>query len=275
MFTMELHDDGHESAVVSMLQELRLPYMAADFEKRIRDPLYMGDVSNDPQQFVRDLVTEEHWRRIVQRTKTLRRKACLRYPDAVLDDALKDPERDLDTSLISLLSECRWVMDGQDLIITGMTGTGKTYLANALAGCALNHGLASRYMRAGDVLRELEAADTLGTLPDTLKKLSKFDLLVIDDFGLMKLDLDKCRNLFELIDSRTTRLSTMIVSQIPVSGWYDLFSNATYADAVLDRLTHQAYRLQMNGPSMRRKNLPAASVSGSADLSAAEPDLPF
>lgn len=264
--TREFHGDDREH-VAPMLQELRLPYMAADYETKIKDQYYMSRISDDPIQLVRDLVENEHWRRIEQQLNNMQKKADLRYPEAAIDDSINDPERNLDTHLISMLEKCDWIFGARDLIVTGMTGTGKTYISNALLRRALEYGLAGRYVRAGTILHELEAADTLGNLPDKLVQISKFDLLVIDDFGLMKLDLDKCRNLFELIDSRTGRHSTVLVSQIPVSEWYDLFSNATYADAVLDRLTHQAYRLEMNGPSMRRKDPPPPPpVSDPADV---------
>ena len=101
---------------------------------------------------------------------------------------------------------------------------------------------------------DLEQAQVIGEYLNYTKKLAALDLLVIDDFGLMELDIDKCRNLFEVIDSRDCRNSTMVISQIPVSSCYELFQDNTYADACMDRIIHNAYRLESNGRNMRNSS---------------------
>lgn len=100
-------------------------------------------------------------------------------------------------------------------------------------------------------MNELERARLKSEYLDYVNQLAGFDLLIIDDFGLMEMDLDKCRDLFEVIDSRESRKSTMFVSQLPVKAWYELFADSTYADACLDRMVHKAYRLELNGRNMR------------------------
>ena len=136
-------------------------------------------------------------------------------------------------------------------MVTGHTGSGKSYLANALAICALRQFKTVKYCKASQLIDELNRAEAMDSYREALANLVSFDLLVIDDFGLMQLDLNKCRNLFEVLESRDPGRSTMVVSQFPVSAWYDLFQEHTYADACLNRLLHNSYRLEMNGKNMR------------------------
>ena len=157
----------------------------------------------------------------------------------------------MDTGTIERLAACDWIDEGKNLLITGSTGSGKTYISNALCISALRLFHTVRYVKASTLIYELEQAQVTGEYLNYTKKLAALDLLVIDDFGLMELDIDKCRNLFEVIDSRDCRHSTMVISQIPVSSWYELFQDNTYADACMDRIIHNAYRLEFNGRNMR------------------------
>ena len=130
----------------------------------------------------------------------------------------------------------------------------KTYLSNALCVSAIRKLKTVRYMKASRLMLELEQARIKDTYLEVLTNLTvKTDLLAIDDFGLMELDLDKCRDLFEVIDGRDGRHSTIIISQFPVKTWFDMFKDGTYADACLSRLTDKrhSYRIEMNGRSMR------------------------
>ena len=152
------------------------------------------------------------------------------------------------------LKKATWIDEGRNLVVTGMTGTGKTYYVNALAVAALKQFKEVRYYSASKLLLELSAHEQVD---DSLKflgimeNIAQVDLLIIDDFGLMNLDVEKCRHLFEILDSRERRKSTVLVSQIPVKEWYDLFKDCTYADACLDRVLCKAYRLEFKGESLR------------------------
>jgi hypothetical protein len=148
----------------------------------------------------------------------------------------------------------KWIEEGKNLLITGMTSSGKTYLSNAICVAALRQFKTVRYIRANHLMLELEQARLKSTYLDYVNTMMKLDLLVIDDFGLMEFDLDKCRDFFEVVDGREGRKSTMIVSQFPVKKWFDMFKDQTYADACLARLTDKrhSYRLEMNGISMRK-----------------------
>ena len=175
----------------------------------------------------------------------------MRFKDADLDETIYDPARKLDTQSIELLSKCEWIEEGKNLLITGMSGSGKTYLSCALCIAALRQ--LKDIQKASVMMRDLERARKKDTYTEYLEEKLALDLLVINDFGLMEFDLDKCRDLFEVVDGRDGRRSTIVVSQFPVETWYDMFTNATYAEACLSRITDKkhAYRLEMNGRSMR------------------------
>ena len=158
----------------------------------------------------------------------------------------------LDTRTIELLQKCGWIDEPKNLLITGSAGAGKTYIANALCIAALHQHRTVKYIRANTLLQESEKARLTGHAYDYVNQMASFDLLVIDDFGLMELNMDKCRDLFEVIETRDCKKSTMIVSQLPVIKWWDLFKDNTYADACLSRMTSKAYRLECNGRDMRK-----------------------
>ena len=227
---------------------MKMSGMADSLEKQINDP------NNDLRSFddrVSEIITAEWDLRYSKKFNRFLKKATLKYPAADIDDSIYDADRFLDTGTIESLAACTWIEDGRNLLITGSTGSGKTYISNALCISALRKFLSVKYIKASTLIYELEQAQFKGEYLNYTQKIAAFDLLVIDDFGLMELDIDKCRNLFEVIDSRDCRNSTMVISQIPVSNWYDMFKDNTYADACMDRIIHNAYRLEFNGRNMR------------------------
>ena len=158
----------------------------------------------------------------------------------------------LDTHTIELLAKCEWIDEHRNLLITGSAGAGKTHIANALCITALHQLRSVKYIRANNLLQECDKARKNDFYYDYIKQMSEYDLLVIDDFGLMDLDLNRCSDLFEITETRDCRYSTMIVSQLPVIKWWDLFKDSTYADACLSRMTSKAHRLECNGRDMRK-----------------------
>lgn len=218
----------------------------------------LEDIFSDPnaellpfREKVNKMIDAEWNLRYTKKLNRFIKKAQLKYPNADFDDSIYDSERQLDSHIIEELAKCSWIDQGKNLVITGQTGSGKSYLANALCLSALRQFKSARYLKASQLINELERAEALGAYAETLNEVSAYALLVIDDFGLMNLDLNKCRNLFEAIDSRDPGKSTIVISQFPVSSWYDLFQEHTYADACLTRLLSDAYRLEMNGKNMR------------------------
>lgn len=179
------------------------------------------------------------------------KKATLKYPGADFDSTIYDPERMLDTYIIEELAKCEWIDQGRNLIVTGKTSSGKSYLANALCISALRGFKTVRYIKASQLINELAKAEKLDNYQELLNEMAAYDLLAVDDFGLMNLDINKCRNLFEVFDSRDPHKSILVISQIPVASFYDMFQEHTYAEACLARLLSNSYRLEMNGKNMR------------------------
>ncbi len=230
------------------LKRMRFSGMSKELEEILEDP--NADLIPFREKISR-LVDAEWEQRYTKKLNRYIKKATLKYPNADLDETIYDPERQLDYHVIEELSKCEWIDQGRNLVITGQTGSGKTYIANALCISALRQFKNVRYIRASQLIDDLKRDEALGTYRESLTQLAGYELLVIDDFGLMQLDLNQCRNLFEVLESRDPHKSTMVISQFPVNTWYDLFQEHTYADACLTRLLSNAYRLEMNGKNMR------------------------
>lgn len=237
--------------VIEKLRKLRLPSMVEAYKLQAIDP--NSDLRSFDERF-EEIVNSEWETRYNKKLNKFIKKATLKYPDADFDESIYEADRLLDTRTIEALCELTWITDARNILITGSTGAGKTYLANALCITAIRKFYNVKYMKTSAVIHELERAELDGTYIETLKKYSSYDVLAMDDFGLMDLDVDKCRNLFELIDSRESRKPTITISQLPISSWYELFKDSTYADASMDRLIHKAYRIEMNGKNMRNPN---------------------
>ena len=249
---MRLEDTltAEELLISGHLRTMRLSKMADAFEKQMLDP--NADLVPFLERFNR-IISEEWNARYNKKFNKLLRQAKLRYPAADLDETIYQPERLLDTVSIGSLSTCSWIDEGRNLLISGKSSSGKTYLANALAVAALRRFKTVRYIKASRLMSELEQARIKDAYMESIDRFSRYDLLVIDDFGLMILDPDMCRDLFEVIDGRDGRRSTIVISQLPIASWFDLFSENTYADACLTRLTDRrnSFRLEMNGKDMR------------------------
>ena len=241
---------AEEILLCERLRSLKLSGMADALETQLLDP--NADLTPFMERFSA-IVNQEWQTRYNKKFMRYLKKAHLRYPDASLDETIYDPARKLDTTTIERLTTCHWIDEGKNLLITGMTSSGKTHLSNALCISAMRQLKTVRYIRANILMLELEQARLKSTYLDYVTALAKLDLLAIDDFGLMELDLDKCRDLFEVIDGRDGKKSTIIISQFPIHTWFDLFHEHTYADACLARITdkRRSYRLEMNGISMR------------------------
>lgn len=239
-----------EQIINGRLREMKMSGMAEAFERQVLDP--NADLISFMER-ITELVNTEWQMRYDKKLNRLLRQAKLRYPQADLDDSIYEADRKLDHAAIEKLATCEWIDEGRNLLITGMTSSGKTYLSNVFCVSAVRKLKTVRYIKASHLMLELEQSRLKDTYMDQLTSLSKVDLLAIDDFGLMELDLDKCRDLFEVIDGRDGRRSTIIISQFPVKSWFDMFKDGTYADACLSRITDRrhSYRIEMNGRSMR------------------------
>ena len=171
---------------------------------------------------------------------------------AAVDAIDFSPKRKINKAQIHSLSSLNFIHAKQNVIITGKTGTGKSYIAQALANRSIIDGYRAYYTRTPSLLEEIRLSRIDGTYTNLLKKYSRFKLLVLDDFGVAPMLNDDATNLFEIIEDRTELNSTIITSQLPVSEWYNYLNNNTIADAILDRIVHSSHRIELGGQSMRK-----------------------
>lgn len=197
------------------------------------------------------LVDEEWTQRRNRALERLLREAKLRLA-ACPEDLDYSPARGLDRAFIRSLATCAFVRDHQNLLVFGATGVGKTYVACALGNAACRLGLRTRYFRLSALLTGLTLAKGDGTYPAFMSRLGKTELLILDDFGLAPLSALEARDLLEVIDERTLTRSTLVASQLPLEMWHGAIRDPTLADAILDRLIHNAHKIHLKGESMRK-----------------------
>lgn len=235
--------------IMDKLRSLRLNAMARTLEEQMQMP----DIESlSFEERLGLLVDREASDRENRRLKTRLKKARLKQNACIEDIDFRHP-RGLDKSLMTKLFSCDWIKDGLNLLITGPTGTGKTFLACALAQKACREGYSVQYLRIPRIFQELHIAKGDGRYGKLLKDYAKTKLLLFDDWGLSKMTDEGRHDLLEILEDRHATSSTLFTSQFPVSKWYDLIGDPTLADAILDRLIHSAYKIELKGGSMRKK----------------------
>ena len=236
-------------ATMDKLASMKLAVMARVYKKQLEAP--DTRMLTFEERF--GMVVDAEWNhRLDNRIKKSLQKATLRIPTASLADLDYDPLRKLDRGYVTRLSDCSWIREHRNMIITGLTGTGKTYLSCAFASAACLESWKVKYVRVNRLLTDLAIARGDGSYPKRMNELKKMDLLVLDDFGMNSLDPISGRDLLEVVEDRAGYRSMIISGQLPVSHWHGLFEDSTIADAVLDRLVHNAHRFELMGPSLRR-----------------------
>ena len=230
------------------LYAMKLNGMADAFKEQLQQP-DMTELSFEERLA---LVVDRQWTwKEDRRMKRLFRNAKLKINGCVEDIDYKTP-RGIDKSVILRLANCDWIRSAQNVIITGPTGVGKTYLACALANRACRMGFSAFYIRIPKLFQELAIAKADGSYPKLMKKLSKARVLVLDDLGLAPMTAPERRDLLEVIEDRHALCSTIVATQLPIESWHDNIRDPTIADAILDRLIHNAHKINLKGESMRK-----------------------
>ena len=228
---------------------MKLLGMADGFKEQLQQPPFQ-DLSFD-QRF--GMLVDGQWTwKENKRLKRLLKEAKLKLQASVEDIDYKTT-RGIEKSVLINLTSCNWIRNHQNLLISGPTGVGKTFLACALAQKACREGFRTLYLRMPQFFYQIALARADGTYGNLMKKFSKTHLLVLDDLGLTSLNDTERRDLLEVIEDRHGATSTLITSQLPVENWHDHIGDPTIADAILDRIIHSAHRIHLKGGSMRKK----------------------
>lgn len=231
------------------LQRLRLTGMYDAYREQLESSRYDALGFDDRFALLLDRQeAEQETRRLQARLK----KAKLRQ-SACVEDIDYRKSRGLNKSLLQALAECHWLRAHENCIITGPTGAGKSYLACALGNQACRRGFTVRHFRAPRLFQELAIARATGRYERMLRGLLRTDLIIIDDWGTTLLADEERRDLFEVIEDRYDRASTLIAAQVPIEHWHQTIGDPTLADAILDRLIHNAHIITLKGESMRKR----------------------
>jgi DNA replication protein DnaC len=240
---------------VEKLKEMKLHGMARAYEEQQAMPESQSLPFDDRLGMLVDREeTDRQDRRYQRRLKSSRLREA-----AAVEDIDFNPGRGLDKGLILTLASCKWIDAKQHLLITGPTGTGKTFVSCALANKAMQQGYNVRYVRLPRLFQDFAAARASGEYAKLLASLSRVDVLALDDWGLAPLSGDQRRDFLELVEDRYGAKSLIMTSQLPVDKWFDVVGDATVADAILDRIVHRSHRLDLRGESVRRKQARAGT----------------
>jgi DNA replication protein DnaC len=257
---------------LDQLRALKLDGMADAFIE-----LQQQDMAKDLShaEWLALLVDREMANRSTKRLQTRLRAAHLRHAQACVEDVDYRAQRQLDKALFQQLATNRWIAEHRNLFVIGPTGVGKSWLACALAHKACRDGYTAHYIRVPRLFVELELQHGDGRFPQLFRTLTKANLLILDDWGPERLSASQRRDLMEIIEERHARSSTLITSQLPVDAWHEVIGDPTFADAILDRVVHNAYRLTLNGPSMRKTQAArAAEAEAQSPVANASPAKP-
>ncbi len=234
---------------LAQLKQLRLHGMANALSSQYEHPGTYEGLSFDER--IQLLTDSEYQDRDHRKQQRLLKAAKLKIAANATDIDYQHP-RGLKQAMVATLLQCDWISKSHNLLITGPCGCGKTYIACAMGHRACMKGYRVKYYRLSRLLLELSQSKADGSYTKALQALSKLDVLILDDWGLEPLKAAQRNDLMEIMDDRHTRTSTIMISQLPTDQWYQSIGDNTLADAILDRLMHNAHRIKLKGESMRK-----------------------
>lgn len=237
-------------ATLEQLRTLKLYGMARSYEAVLSLP-----VNNQPEahQLLAQLAQQEIEHKRFKRTELYLRLSKLRYA-AMLEEVKCSKERNLTNQQLSMLADCSWIDRSENILIDGATGCGKSFLACSLGHQACIMGYRTLYFNMNRFIENVTLAKLDGTFIKLLNRIEKTSLLILDDFGLQPLNADTRLALLQMLEDRYRRKSTIIVSQLPVAKWHEYLDDPVLADAILDRLTAHAHRIELKGKSLRHND---------------------
>lgn len=234
---------------LTQLKTLRLDGMARALEEQLAQP---GATDLSFEDRIAMIIDREVSFRDTKRVTRLLKQAKLKVGSACLEDVDYRPGRGLEKKLLATLGSGDWIRHHHNCLITGLTGSGKTWLACALGNAACRQGFSALYIRLPRLFEELRIAHGDGSFTRRLVALAKTDVLLIDDWGLAPPSAAERSDLLEVLDDRVGTRSTVITSQLPIEHWHEYLGEPTLADAILDRILHSSHRLALAGESMRK-----------------------
>jgi DNA replication protein DnaC len=242
-----------EQQIFENLQALKLHGIVQALPRVLESP----DMAAMPLMDILAFLTcEEIQYKAQKKRERLFRMAKLKQGQACIEDIDYVAKRGIDKAHLNTLCQCDWVTRNQFLIITGAAGTGKSWLACAIANQVIRSSMSVLYKRFGLLMEELDIARKDGSLPKSRIQLSKFKLLILDDWAMAPLNARNRQDLLELLESRTETGALIITTQLPVSKWHEYIGEPTIADAIMDRIVHRSHRLELHGESMRKIHSP-------------------
>lgn len=238
-----------QNQTLTKLNQMKLYAMARAYEM-LQTSRKFSELTNE--ELLSHIVESEWDDRENRKLQRLLKSAKFRY-QACVEEIAFTAERNLDKGVFLKLAGCDYLEKKENIIITGATGVGKSHLASALGNQACIRGFKTIYCNVAKLMSSLKMKRSDGSYIREIEKLERQDLLILDDFGLAQLDTQNRLDLLEIIEDRHGKKSTIMTSQLPLSKWHDVIADSTIADAIVDRLVHNAYRIELKGTSLRKK----------------------